>query len=107
MTIDQQLEQLSRLRYPKQVDVVDRVMAQVADRPYLQPVAHRRQIWKPVSIAAVAAVAVLLLVNVVSIYGRSYDEAGMGVTIAQLNDYSSWNTIEEAAVNPYECLYEE
>ena len=35
MNIDQTLEQLAHLQYPQQVDVVDRVMAQVSARPYL------------------------------------------------------------------------
>ena len=106
MNIDQQLEQLARLQYPKQIDVTDRVMSEVMQHPYMQPV-HRRTLWKPFGIAVAAAVAALLVVNVVSLYGRSYDEAGMGNTLAQLNDYSSWNTVEDAAVNPYEYLYEE
>ena len=106
MNIDQRLEQLARLQYPRQVDVTDRVMAQVMQHPYLQPV-HRTGVWRRAGIAAVAAVAVLLLVNVASVYTRSYDLDGMGSTIAEVNDYSSWNSVENAAVNPIEYLYEE
>lgn len=105
MNIDQTLEQLAHLQYPRQVDVVDRVMAQVAARPYLQPV-HRTHVWRRLSVVAAAAAVVLLAVNVTSLYTRSYDEEGMGSTLAQLNDYSSWSTVEQAA-NPYEYLYEE
>ena len=109
MNIDQQLEQLARLQYPKKVDVVDRVMEQVERQPYLMPAPQRhnaRRLWLPVS-AVAAAAAVLLAINVVSLYTHSYDEAGMGRTIAQLNDYNAWSTIEEGAVNPIEYLYDE
>ena len=105
MNIDQTLEQLAHLQCPRQVDVTDRVMAQVMQRPYLQP--RRHSLWKPVSIMAAAAVALVLVVNVVSLYGRSYDEASMGMTLAQVNDYSSWNTIEDGALNPIEYMYDE
>ena len=85
MNIDQTLEQLSHLQYPRQVDVTERVMAQVMG---VDP--------DQVSVKATTMV-----------YTRSYDDEGMGSMIAQANDYSSWNTVEEMAVNPYEYLYEE
>lgn len=108
MNIDQTLEQLAHLQYPKQVDVTDRVMEQISQRPYLQPVRHgSRQLWTRISAVAAAAVVVLLAVNLTSVYTRSYDVESMGNTLAQLNDYSSWNTVEEAAANPYEYLYED
>ena len=107
MNIDQTLEQLASLQYPKQVDVTDRVMEQVTQRPYLQPVRHNsRQLWTRISAVAAVAAVVLVAVNVTSLYTRSYDVEGMGNTLAQLNDYSAWTTVEEAA-NPYEYLYEE
>ena len=108
MNIDQTLEQLAHLQYPKQVDVTDRVMEQISQRPYLQPVRHSsRQLWTRISAVAAAAVVVLLAVNLTSVYTRSYDVEGMGSTLAQLNDYSAWTTVEEAAANPYEYLYED
>jgi hypothetical protein len=113
MNIDQTLEQLSHLKCPHQVDVTDRVMEQVMQRPYLQPQhspsrsLSRGQLIRRIGIVAVAASLALVVVNVTTIYTRSYDEESMGSTIAQLNDYSSWNTVEEVAVNPYEYLYEE
>ena len=106
MNIDQQLEQLSHLQYPRQVNVVDNVMAQVMQRPYLQPV-HRRNTWRIVSTVAAAAVALLFVVSLTLPYLRSYDDEGLGSMMAQANDFSSWNTIEEAAVNPYEFIYDE
>ncbi len=105
MNIDQTLEQLARQQYPRQVDVVDRVMAQVEQHPYLQP--RRRPLWQPIGAAAAACAALLLILNVATFRLRSYDEASMGVAIAQANDYASWNTVEDCAVNPYESLYEE
>lgn len=117
MNIDQTLEQLARLQYPKQVDVTDRVMEQIGDRSpvvsrrwsligHRSPATNHRPLWTRISAVAAAAVVVLVAVNVTSLYTRSYDVEGMGSTLAQLNDYSSWTTVEEAA-NPYEYLYEE
>lgn len=106
MTLEQTLQQLSHLECPRQVDVVDRVMAQVADQPYLQPV-HRRSLWKLIGATAAAAVVALVLINVLSVYTRTYDDAGLGIALMQANDYSSWSTVEEAAPNPIEYLYEE
>jgi len=112
VTIDEQLEQLAHLECPRQVDVTDRVMSQVMQHPYLQTQQNRQvsshaPVWRRIGIVAAAAVATILIVNVASLYTRSYDEEGMGSMIAQVNDYSSWNAVEEAAVNPIECLYEE
>lgn len=106
MNIDQQLEQLARLQYPRQVDVTDRVMAQVMQHPYLRP-RQRSKVWRYMGVAAVAASLALVVVNVTSVYTRPYDVENMGSMISQVNDYSSWNTVEEVAVNPYEYFYEE
>lgn len=107
MTIDQQLKQLAACDYPHKVDVVDAVMRQVAAKPYLQPV-HRKMNWRLVGTTAAAAVALAFVVNIALFNTRSYDEEGLGSMIAQVNDYSSWNTIESAAdENPIEYLYDE
>jgi hypothetical protein len=106
MTIEDTLEQLSHQQYPHQVDVVDRVMAQVEQHPYLQPVRHRVVSWQRIGAVAAAAVVALVAVNV-TLFHDNYDNEGMGSMIAQVNDYSTWNTVEEAAVNPLEYLYEE
>ena len=107
MNIDELLNEIGNQRYPHQIDVVDRVMAQVASKPYLQPV-HRRNSWQRIS-AAIAAAAVLLLVvlNVAVFNSSRIDDEGMGLMIAQYNDYSQWNTVEEVAENPYDYFYEE
>ena len=106
MTIDQTLEQLARQQYPGKVDVVDRVMAQVEQHPYLQRVTPQRFGWQRFSAIAAAAVVALLAVNVV-FFHNAYDDDGIGSMIAQVNDYSSWNSVEYAAVNPIESLYDE
>ena len=106
MDIEQSLEQIAQMRYPRQVDVVDRVMAQVSAMPPL----HRHQslpLWQRIGAVAAAAVAVLFVVNLSAPYLRSYDEEGLVHMMVQYNDYSAWNTVEQAAVNPYEYLYEE
>lgn len=107
MNIDEQLKQLASVEYPKRVDVVDAVMTEVQKHPYLQPAARRRVNWRLVSMAAAAAVAALVVVNVVAVGNKNYDEEGMGNMIAQLNDYSSWNTVEQVADDPYEYFFEE
>ncbi len=108
MTIEQQLENLSRQTCPKQVDVVDSVMDVVSKKPYLQPV-HRnnRQIWRIVA-TTVAAAVVALIVNVTVLYTHNYDDEGLGMMMAQVNDYSSYSvmgTVEDAAVDPLEYVY--
>lgn len=106
MTLDEQLEQLAGLRYPRQVDVVERVMARVATLP--QPQARTsRPLWPRAATVAAAAVAVLFVVGIATPLFRPYDEEGMGTMLAQVNDYGSWSSIEEAAENPYESLYDE
>lgn len=108
MTIEQQLENLSRQTCPKQVDVVDSVMDVVSKKPYLQPV-HRnnRRIWRIVA-TTVAAAVVALIVNVTVLYTHNYDDEGLGMMMAQVNDYSSYSvmgTVEDAAVDPLEYVY--
>ena len=92
MTLEQQLDELAGQEYPKKVDVVDRVMAEVEKKPYLRPV-HRRVNWQRITAVAAAAVVALVAVNVVVFNNHSYDNNGVGSTIAQDND---WNTVEEA-----------
>lgn len=106
MNIEQTLEQLSHLRYPRQVDVTEGVMAQISQHPYLRPL-HRSHLWRRVSLAVAAAVVALVLFNIAFVRSRSYDVEGMGSMMAQVNDYSSWYTVEEVAVNPIEYLYED
>ena len=45
MTIEKQLQELAQQTCPKQVDVVDAVMAEVRQRPYLQPASHAPYAW--------------------------------------------------------------
>lgn len=105
MTLEQQLDKLAQLQYPHKVDVVDSVMAQVTQRPYLRPV-RRSVTWRYISIAAAAVVA-LFIVNITIFRPAAYSNEDMGFAIAQFNDYSSWSTVEEAAVNPFDYIYEE
>jgi hypothetical protein len=104
MNIEEQLQILSRQTCPKQVDVVDAVMAQVRQKPYLQP-AHRTTLWRTVALTAVAAVAALVVLNIGAF--RSYDEEGIGSMIASVSDYDYYSTVESAATNPIEYLYED
>lgn len=104
MNIDEQLKILSRQTYPHQVDVVDAVMAQVRQRPYLRP-AHRSGVWRGVALTAAAAVAALVVFNVASF--RSYDEARIGDVMTHVSDYDYYASVESAAVNPIEYLYED
>lgn len=105
MTLEQRLDQLAALQCPQKVDVVDGVMAQVSQRPYLRPV-RRAFSWRQISIAAAAAVVALFVVNITVFRPASCSNEDMGFAIAQFNDYSSWNTVEDAAANPYEYMYE-
>ena len=95
MTIEQQLDELACQEYPKKVDVVDRVMAEVEKKPYLRPVNNRVN-WQRISVIAAAAVVALVAVNVVVFNTGSLDNGSQGLPIAQDND---WNTVEEEAVD--------
>lgn len=107
MTIEETLKQIAGQQCPYQVDVVDRVMAEVCQKPYLRPV-HRRVNWQRISAVAAAAVVALVVVNVAFFRTMGYDNEGLGSMMAQVNDYSSWNTIEDAATdNPISYLYDE
>lgn len=106
MTLEQTLEQLSQQQYPHKVDVVDRVMAQVQQKPYFRPV--RRSIgWKQISVAAAAAVVALFIVNITVFRPANISNEDMGMALVQFNDYSSWNTVEDVAANPYDYFYDE
>lgn len=106
MTLDEQLEQLAAMQCPRQVDVTDRVMQQVASRPYLRPT-HHAITWKRVG--AVAAVLTPLIFAAIYLAPllHSYDDEGLANSMAQYNDYAAWNPVEEVAANPYDFLYEE
>lgn len=106
MTVDEGLKELARQQYPHQVDVVQGVMAQVSQHPYMQP---RRQVavWQRVVSTAVAAAIVALLINVVVVNVRSYDEDDIGYMISQVHDYNYYGAVEEAADNPIAYIYDE
>lgn len=95
MTIEQQLDELAGLEYPKKVDVMDRVMAEVEKKPYLRPV-RKHVSWQRVTTIAAAAVVALLAVNVVVFNSGSLDNGSQGLPIAQDN---GWSTVEEEAVD--------
>ena len=104
MTIEQTLEHVATLQYPRNVDVVDGVMAQVVQHPYLRlsPPATRR--WRMAAVAAAAAA--VIVVGAFLLRPSGYSNEDMASAIMQFNDYSSWTTIEEAA-NPIADIYEE
>lgn len=95
MTLEQQLDELAGQEYPKNVDVVDRVMAEVEKKPYLRPV-HRRVNWQRISTVAAAAMLALVAVNVIVFNSRSLDNATQGLPVVQED---GWSTIEEEAVD--------
>ncbi len=115
MNIEEQLQILSRQTCPKQVDVVDAVMAQVRQKPYLQPGAqskgvnlfgvHRTTLWRTVALTAVAAVAAVVVFNVASF--QSYDEEGIGSMMASVSDYDYYYGSIESVANPIEYLYDD
>ena len=104
MTIENTLKQIANLRYEEKVDVVDEVMRQVAQRPFLQPVYSARKRWRITTIAAVVAVAIVTGVFLLRPHGYTTDE--VDYAIMQFNDYSSWNTVESSA-NPFAYMYDE
>lgn len=121
MNIDEQLQTLSRQTCPKQVDVVDAVMAQVRQHPYMMPhvetriaaspqpaasPSHRKVLWRRVTLSAAAAVAALVVLNI-SLRPSSYNEAQISDMMAYVSDYDYYLPVEEAAENPIDFLYED
>lgn len=79
------IQQLREINYPGQVDVTDRVMQQIAQRPLLVPApAHR---WKRISIVAAACAALFVAVNFALIYTRDYNVSQIGSCLAEVYDY--------------------
>ena len=111
MNIDEQLKQLAQQTCPKQVDVVDSVMAEVRKHPYLQPVAKpsvRKMHWVPwASITAAAAAVGLILVNTNTAVAATYNEEQISAMMASVADYDYYSPIESAAENPIEYLFED
>ena len=106
MTIDEGLQELARQQYPRKVDVVEGVMAQVRQHPYLQHV-HRVHTWQRIASSAVAAVLLAIVVSTVVIRVQASNDAGLGSMIAQVQDYGYYGSaVEEPALNPIECIYE-
>ena len=106
MTVDEGLKQLAAMEYPRRVDVVQGVMAEVSKRPYLRPVRKVVQPWQRIVSTSVAAAIVAVVVNVVALRTNNYDEAGIGSMIAQVQDYEYYDaTIENGAVNPLDYFY--
>lgn len=106
MNIEERLQELSQLSCPRQVDVVDSVMAEVRQHPYLRP-ASRPLVWRRIAVTAAAAVAALVVINVSILYSRSYDEEQISSMMAFAQDYDSYGTVESDAVNPIEYLYDD
>lgn len=106
MNIDEQLKELSRQTCPRQVDVVDAVMAQVRQHPYLMPARKTKAVlWRRIALTAVAAVAALVVLNIS--LRPSYNEEQIGDMLAYVSDYDYYSSVEEPAVNPIEFLYDD
>lgn len=107
MTIDEGLNELARQQYPYSVDVVQAVMAEVRQHPYLQPV-RRVQPWQRVLSSSIAAVMLALIGFGTMMRIQAHNDAGIGSMIAQVQDYNYYgSTVEDAALNPIEYIYEE
>ena len=99
MTIDEQLNQLASQSCPKQVDVVDRVMKQVEQHPYLQPKhTQHRPSWRRVSILVAAAAVALVAVNVVFFSTQSTSPATQHSSALPGTPQYSFTPVEQAAV---------
>ncbi len=115
MNIDEQLQELSRQTCPKQVDVVDAVMAQVRQHPYMitqplghsanQPTSRRKVLWRRIALSAAAAVAALVVFNIT--LRPTYNDDQIGDMLAYVSDYDYYSPVEEMASNPIEFLYED
>ena len=112
MNIDEQLKQLAQQTCPKQVDVVDSVMAEVRKHPYLQPAvksaASTKTRWMSwASLTAAAAAVGLVVVNISPAAAATYNEEQIGYMMTSVSSYDYYSPVESAAENPIEYLYEE
>lgn len=117
MNIDEQLQELSQLTCPRQVDIVDAVMKEVRQHPYLmrsvetRPAASSREtnkkivVWRRIALTAVAAMAALVVINLS--FRPSYNEEQIGTMLAYVSDYDYYLPVEELAENPIEFLYDD
>lgn len=103
MNIEQTLQSLSKLQYPRRVDVVDCVMDKVSAMPQQYPYRPSANRWRAFSVAAMLAVVIASGVYLLLPKGSSNDE--IEATLILYNDYSSWTTVEEAA-NPCADLFD-
>lgn len=104
MNTEQLLKELSQQTCPREVDVVDAVMAQVRQRPYLMPRRNTTLVRRiALSVAAVAAVAIIA---VPALMPRSVNDAQLDDMFAYVQDYDYFYHVESAA-NPIEYLYED
>lgn len=109
MNIEEQLQELKSLRYPKEVDVVDAVMADVRQHPYLMPATAKKAttkkvVWRRIAMTSAAAVAALVAINIS--LRPSYNEEQIGDMLAYVSDYDYYAPVEDMAVNPIDFLYE-
>lgn len=107
MNIDQLLQEIAQQEAPRQVDVAERVMAEVAQHPYMQRKRNSYATRRIVSIAMAATLA-LVVVNVIHLKAHSYDEDLISSTISQVNNYESYyssSAIEELA--PLDYIYDD
>jgi hypothetical protein len=107
MNLDEQLKELAQQRCPRQVDVVEPVMAQV--RRMGAPTASRnvRPLWPRLAVSSAAAVIALVVINLTLFRSASYNVAQIGSEMAYVSDYSYYSSVESAAENPVECLYDD
>ena len=115
MNIDEQVQELARQTCPKQVDVVDAVMAQVRQHPYMinnslgdtatQSSGHRKVIWRRIALTAAAAAVAVVVFNIS--LRPSYNEEQIGDMVAYVSDYDYYSSVEELAANPIEFIYED
>ena len=105
MSLEQQLDELSQMTCPRQVDVVDVVMSQVRQRPYLiaKP---RHTLVRRIALSA-AAVAAVAVIAVPALMHRSFNHEQVSSMIASVQDYDYYSHIESAADNPLEYLYDD
>ncbi len=90
---------------PKEVDVVDAVMAEVRQHPYLMP-RRRNVLLRRIALSA-AAVAAVAIIAVPALLPRTYDEQGIGEMIASVQSYDYYSHVESLAEDPIAYLYDD
>lgn len=111
MTENDILQQLRDMRYHKDIDVTDAVMARVSKSPILAPVKKKTATFQRIAIAIAACAVLVVTINVALIFTRDYNEQSIGSMISEVYNYHAdygglTASLSDYEINSIESFYE-